>query len=981
MKRIINLFLITALTSNIYAAVPAENKPAPDPNYATMFPSLEEQTKNAGKLITEDELHQDNISGSFGYESNMGSSFYKRVTGENGRQYTIDTRNGQEVDLKEKTTSQNYQDKLNSIQKVDTTKSASEQNKEKLQNLKEAKKERNKELEDKNYSAKQMENQFVHGTEPYAAGSAILNSTFLQPVDNTNATEDEINSANYYQNNFGFDKKQLNKETVSSQNAGKLKQAYKMFDEFEATQRSKMSAASIQCYISRELIPQYYCPMNGRQGTKFGGDNLTTEAEAKKDCNKNCQEPRQCVGSKVLETTNITLSTTTKSIFPYTEESKLIESEDLSRSMLIDYLSYDIEVLPSSEFKGTTEEFDKWLKTSEIKFRYSIIKKDTAVNNPNQLLLDREVKTIKGMLSSVKTPINETAGNLSILFYKPFINENLNSYDATANADKYKMIKSINIKNVRAKYKSEKLFYCPAKQFVDQTNQCTGFEAQIKTITNGSQTYKLCIDSDHRIGPESETGGFFTEEGCEQSCIEAQDCLPTYSSYTSITQANFKANVGCITSDENTACTVEKCKNLLGEDTRPTNEWITYNDDKRKQTVSNKVIDQTLTRPRFVLSDELALSESSNPDYNTIFQSEMKDTAFANMFKNSTYNTITYKIGQESPRRMSYYTELQSGQMGLQLSIKPESFKFDDGKTYNLYVIMELDQLYKPIAGTFIIDGQNIGVNRPEFNELQFQDKTFLIKTAESATANSWKVFKKIEFTSKKSNYDILRCENGKEETQKKGYFDNKIIPENCTVYPMILWADTPQLNIDRNLFYIPASDVFGTYDVNAETAPIFSSQEFSSNQIENNFNISNFLQLDIESAPGGLIRNQESQNYDLNFRKIYAGNFMGDTKRGWPYNYKLYAFYSDKTLTYKQVLENLKPENVFYEKVNPDKYPKKIKHDGDINNNIKPFIIGAPKKTTSNVEIMPYLNEEGQKAFKFMFLYDEANTSTGYVK
>ena len=33
------------------------------------------------------------------------------------------------------------------------------------------------------------------------------------------------------------------------------------------------------------------------------------------------------------------------------------------------------------------------------------------------------------------------------------------------------------------------------------------------------------------------------------------------------------------------------------------------------------------------------------------------------------------------------------------------------------------------------------------------------------------------------------------------------------------------------------------------------------------------FIQLEIENAPGGLIRDQESQNYDLSFRKIYNGN------------------------------------------------------------------------------------------------------------
>lgn len=977
MNKISSFFLIAILSCQILKAeIPADNQPAPDPNYGIMFPTTTEQ--NEGKLITEDEFKQDDISGTFGYESNMGTTNYKKVTDATGRTYIIDTTTGLEVDLKEKEVSSTYTTKLNSLGTPDDPSlSTLEQSKARLSKAREVKKERNKELESNSYSPKQMENQFVHKTEAYGSGTTVVNTTILNPKQ-LEGTEDTQAAYNYYQNGFGYTTNNLKSESAVTQNAGKLKEAYKMFAEFEALQKSKMSASSIKCYISRELIPQYYCPMNGRQDTKFGGDNLTTEAEAKQACNKNCQEPRQCVGSKVLTTKNIDLGMTTFTLFPYSETNKVIESAPLKRSMMIDYLSFEIEVKPSSEFKGTAQEFETFLTTTGLKFRYSLIKKDTEVNNPNQLLLDKELKVINSSLSKITIPINETAGNISILFYKPFINELLNSYDNIVNGDKYKQIASVTIKNIEAKYKSDKLFYCPLKQFVDQTNQCTGLDAQIKTITNESQTYKLCIDSNHRIGPESETGGFFTEDSCEQSCIEAMDCEPTYETYTSITQANFRANVGCITSEDNTGCTEEKCKNLLGnEELRPTNEWVLQNDDSKVQTVANKVINTSVTRPRFDLTSELALSESSNPDYNIIFQSEMKDTAFKNMFTNATYNTISYKIGEESPRKMSYYTELVSGKMNLLLNIKPESFKIDNNKTYNLYVVMELDQLYKPIAGTFIVDGENIQANRPEYNDLQFQDKTYLIRTADPV--NLWKVFKKIEFTNKKTVYDVKSCEDGTLEWQKKGYFENKIIPSTCYIYQKVLWPETQQLNINRDVFYLPASDIFATYDNKTEKAAIFNSQKFSSNTVENSYLISDYVQLDIENAAGGLIRDQVSQNYDLDFRKIYAGNYMGDLKRGWPYNYKLYAFYSDEQLTYEKILEKLTAENVFYEKINPDKYPKKIKHDGDINNNIKSFILGSPEKSTVNVEIMPYLQEEGQRVFKFMFLYDEANTSTGF--
>ena len=48
------------------------------------------------------------------------------------------------------------------------------------------------------------------------------------------------------------------------------------------------------------------------------------------------------------------------------------------------------------------------------------------------------------------------------------------------------------------------------------------------------------------------------------------------------------------------------------------------------------------------------------------------------------------------------------------------------------------------------------------------------------------------------------------------------------------------------------------------------------------------------------------------------------------------------------------------------------VRHDGQLNNNIAPFIIGNPNKSAVLTEWEPSLSEHGKKVFKFLFLYDD---------
>jgi hypothetical protein len=1008
MKKTLALFLISI---SLYGAVPAPDSAAPEPNYGNMMPMTDEQDPNKS-MVGDDDLNQELIEYGIGYEANVGKAYIKKVKDESGRIYYIDIRTETEIqNFTEQDLSPEYKDSISGIeggQPIDADKRT-----EKNNAIKEAKEKRKAELINKEYTPKKYENLFLHNLEASGRGSSIVNNLYLNPEN----LEDEIESkeTQMYMDNFSYSQTNNTVKTFKSQeNSAKLAEGYKMLEDFQAQLTAKYSDKSIQCYISRDLIPKYFCPMIGREGTEFAGDLKTSSGNAQQKCRENCRDSKTCITYNVLANTNIDLGTTvSKNLYPsFDSNNNFIKTKKIEEIMMVDTMTFDIEVTPSEEWKGTPEEFEKFLSEKKIKFRYSLIKKEETLNNPSELLIDAEIIEIKSSKTTKKLNISNTTEYLTLLFYKPYVYENKGDAEIKE-PDIFKMIGSINIERLKGEYKSKDLHFCPFRQLVNTSAECdTEAGGQMITLRSGSQVLNICTDQTHKIGPDRKYGGFYTKETCELNCVEEKDCLPTYRHYSDFnTDDIFKASVGCVESETNTGCTQAKCEQLLADNSLlPTNEWVTYNDDYKKQTIYNKVIDKSIIRPKFNLGDELATA----PEYNEMFQSEMKDSAYKYMIDNGTFNRISYRIGEESPRKMSYLSQYEGAKQKMLWNLKPASFDIDNNENYNLYVVIELDQLYQPVAGTFIVDGQRLQADRDATNGLQFLDKTYMIKS--NVSTDSWKVFKKTEFTNIKRTYDVKTCvgssttsstggttatsggtastggttppppttptggttttppDNITTEWNEVGYYDNKIVPDNCTISLKVIWPETPFLNIKRTAFYDSTTDSFLTYDENTEIAEKFFTQKFSSDTFINTYNISDYLQLDLELAPGGLIRSQESLDHDMRFRKIYNVNYAGTKLRGWPYNYKIYAFYSKENLTYKKLEDYLIQENAIYEKANPHKYATNIKHDGDINNNIKPFILGNPNKTTVNTEIYPYLQEEGQKVFKFMFLYDDAD-------
>jgi len=964
MKKIILSFFI--ILSVAYAAVPDAGEAAPEPDYSQMLPTEEEQEGESGNqsLVGDDDLHQESISVTKGYKSGLGTSnLEKEMNSEGKMTYYVD---GVEVStFSENESSDEYKESLTSFDlNVPETDEEKEARAEALANAKAL---RNQQNIENGMTPQRMEDMFLEGVSPESSATSFVYSKMINPE--TVQYDEGVDEIQSYSDKFGYETK--NNEAANTNNAGKLAEAYEFVEEFKTILNSKYSNKSISCFVSRQLIPKYFCPMPGRTNTLFGGDASISESAAKEECGGNCTKEIGCLPYKIIDDLNFTVRDENLPIYPnWNDQEAFFTSNDIDNKMQIKNVSYKVLVSPSSSFEGTDEDFENFLAENRPKYKFSLVKRADSLGNPPLLLVDRQTVEISSSITSITIPVLSTGENLFISFYKPYFSENA-AVAEYVDGEKWNSIGSIEIADFNGKYTSTNLYFCPYTQLVDAESECQGTGGEMIRVDNGTQILNICTDSDHKVGPDLIYGGFYSSESCSANCIESKDCLPTYSHYSSYSSDDlYRVEVSCVDDPDNTACSVEKCKALIREEetqeTKPLNEWVIYNDDELKQTIANTVLQANVIRPKFNLDSELNVSAS----YSEMFQTQMKDAAFQNMIDDGSYNRIAYRIGEESPRKMSYSTQIINGVQTLILNIKPQSKIIDDGNEYNLYVIMELDQLYKPIAGLFMIDGQNIQADRDETSGLQLRDKTYAIRQA--STTAPWKVFKKLEKTHYKKVYDVKRCPGEDAVEAPQHYWDDILVPDECIIEKQVMWPATPYMTVDRNVFYNPPTDSFVTYS-SSEKAEIFNTQEFSSDVVENMYLISGYTHRDIEDIPGGLIRDQVSYNHDLSFKKIYNTEY-GETKaRGYVYNYKMYAFYDEDELTYEEVIEKLTEENAFYEKINPGQYSTTIKDDGEINNNIEPFILGDKEISTVSVEMSPFLEEEGQKVFKFLFLHDDS--------
>jgi len=973
MKKNRLLLLLTLITSISFAEVPAEGENAPAPNYDQYFvdessinPEGTDSSGPAPDFVGNDTMPTE-IQGKYYYTSETGKIATEEYIDEKGLKKIVDKDSGEEFSyFYEQNKSKEYTEARDKYFKsVENNESIEEQRKK----LKDAKMAAKNETFKHNYNVKQYEETLLKDIKPGADGKTIVNKFYLQPRQN--ATEAEVNASNFYRDNFTFSPDNASKEQIKDTNVGKLKKAYDLVKDYEQLANSKISNGIIQCYLSRELVPAFYCPYPDMTETKYpdfdnpDGDPLKVSSqEAEALCDSLCFKERSCVNYNVLEDTNYKPDISEKTIYPWSESDAFL-TINTTDQMQVRTIEFDINVTKSDSFDGNETQFNEWLMNlgTKIKYRTTITRVDPEGKIPSEPLYLREDTRIIGSHIHKKYSISATSKSFSLLFYKAYVYE-VNSPMNNMKENKIlSNIKEIKVSNIKVNYTNTDIYFCPFRQLVNNSAECPN--GKIIDISTGSGVLHICTNSDHKIGPDLINGGFYSEESCKNACNEFKKCKPTYKHYANMSINDlYKAKVGCVSatdSNSNAGCSEALCKDYFADGKkRPINEIVVQNDNNRVYTVKDKVITGEM-RPKINYDEEV---NSVSTDYNMTFQTEMKDQAFKSMVDNQSYDRIKYTIGTPSPRKQAYKSKTIGGKKNIEVIIKPNSYEFENGKSYRIYSIIRFEQVYRPAYGIFTIDGHYVDATT---QPIQFKDETFMIKK----NNDTWKVFKQINFSKVKSKKKIMICTSSDGTKTETDYLTDSYVPDNCQVQTQVWWSDVPAYKQDRNVFYDASSDTFKNYSP-SEKANKFIETEFNSDMIQYRYKITEDIFGEMEHTPGAMIHSQIEKSSGASFARVYSGDY-NSTARGYPANAYLYSFYADHDLTYSEILDELKDKNIVWELANPHKYRTEIKEDGEIRNNIVPFIVGDPAHSTVDLDIKPKFTEEGQRVFKFIFLYDPA--------
>lgn len=421
------------------------------------------------------------------------------------------------------------------------------------------------------------------------------------------------------------------------------------------------SSNIIKCYIKRNLVPSFYCPMNGKDNSYFtGGLANTTNEDAKNKCDGYCKIQTNCV-TKALS--NFSKSSIEKQVTLSAPFSKTftLRTDQVLKSLSLAVNSSLENVHVSMSISGTRNG-DK----------VSIFNNYDIQLSKTEVLLDFKVmsKNYTSVTITMRDPYTFTTTKRKISL-----------------ADN-----SVKLTKVSINYLDNKYWFCPSTQFVRKASQCNGGE--IKNLIIGGSPSILCIhDQDRRR--EKTLGGYYSKETCESGCYEKQDCLPTYRNLgNSITSSVYNVSYGCTKGENNKACTKQLCKNKIYSNTIPNNETVYYNDDQKEKTVINGQTVEGTLRPTYNLSAEMNTNNNAK-DKKILMVAMSKDMAYKSMMSNGTY-VISAKTLNDPYDELVSATKI--GNSGVSIEYVPKSNLFNTNRDSYIYFIVENIYNYKEIG-------------------------------------------------------------------------------------------------------------------------------------------------------------------------------------------------------------------------------------------------------------------------------------------
>lgn len=864
-------------------------------------------------------------------------------------------------------------------------------------NLANTKLEKINELEVQGHNQKNREEMFLKGLNSSSKGPNVSRMMTTEPQNPIRFPNGELatdtNVTNFYSQNYSFKPYNNSRTKLGESNANKLIEAFNQVDDIEAEARSHLESTEINCFISRDLIPAYYCPIAGQENVLFPdfihGAVNPSEAkfydvhEALNKCNDNCEVQQECKEMEIIPETEKTfgfLNGTT--LYPTIEQVDGIYELEVDDRVQANNITFTLKITPSGSFTGTAEEFDNYLRKNApvpLKVKYSLFSKPTDTNILPEMIVNRAHLTLLQSEIQITLPIQRQVDRYVLKFFKPYLYPSISySYQKAKEIEFMSKIETITIEDIKVNYTNNNVFFCPVRQAVTDASQCAG---EILHVTAGTQVYDICLDNKHKIGEDIITGGFFVENSCTSSCFQKKECLPTYKHYASFSNLDlFKSTVGCVDENTNLGCRDEYCERLFADSTvEPVEEVIIQNEDEKVYTIQN-FLTTNVPRPKIdMVGEQMATTEE---DMNILFQKEMKDSAYKNMIDNQTYDRIKYKIGEVSPSQVAHLASTLGGGSVIKGLLKPSSDTFDTGVNYNVYAVMKLEQVFRAKYGQFYkpsVDEFPQTIVNAEEEPVILKDDVYLI-----LNRDTWNLFRRTDFSKIKVSQPYVLCPGENDATPinpNHQELSQTQINDGCYIMDKITWVNMANYASTKYVRYNEDQKDLVQFSP-AEASPKIYSGTFDSDQEIKEYLLANTLESNLEITPGAFIRLQDTLNNGVSLKRVYdMTKSYVPAERGIIGNVQLYLLYSQDELTFRDIVDNhLKDENLIYDHINRTNSKSNIVDDGEINDNLKPFLLGTPNKTTLSIDLKPYVEEEGQRIFKFIFLFNEKYTEDPFA-
>lgn len=721
-----------------------------------------------------------------------------------------------------------------------------------------------------------------------------------------------------------------------------------------------LSAAGIRakltkCFVRRELVPQYYCPIPGMEnGAVTGGNAEDDQAKAKETCDSYCESQSYgCRSADTGFTKSVSINDTVVYNFGSSNNNQASQTITIpiNSALELKKINYTVTKSFPSEEKTQSDAATQAKIFMRINISYRPVGKTSfvALDGPSVFRLDSN----QSVFSIPQAP---NAEEIRITFYTPYILRD----GAYMESNIEDVLSSVTVDGVEVEYTDDKYYFCSLEQVViDPTTQCMDGEAFELNSVEGSF---IACKSDTKIqGPESKFGAFFTEESCEASCTIKKQCVQTFANYAgdAMSEAAYNITVGCVDDEHNTNCSPSLCEEMYNQNKMPVEEFVYDNSQTVRKTVTSGVQIAGVTRPKINLAAEKAAA-SSDPQstYDSVFLDEMKDAAYQQMISSRSYDYSINKVGEGAPFEYAYRGETDASVNTATLTnsipdsviywkLKPASYDIGTGNTYYLYKIIKSEQMFKPISGAFMEDEGEFAQSTITYTpKRSYKDYVYSFVTS---TGNSPFYIKE---------YAQVYIDGNSSEIVGKG------------------WVTNTQHAGEKYIAYDSVDDIY-VNSSDSVTAKHSETTNFDGlkNYEEFEFigDVVNYL---TNEQDGGAIQTQSFINQTNLPIKHYAVAKKEANKHAAVLNYSLYGIYSDTQLTQKDIMDKLNAADgekyLVYRATKGSENKTEIYGDGaNRKDRLKLFLKGVPNSTSLTIDVVPEIEEEGKDVIFFMYMFE----------